>query len=321
MISPDVAAAVNDLERQGLLAKDQARLFRRIALGDLVSLHTFLQGLLFLGVLFVTSGVGLFFKDDLKNLSPATMAGIAGVAAFACLAWVLRTTPPFRRDAVAMPGFAFDALLNIGALVAAADLAYVEANFSPLGERWAWHLLIVSLFYAALAFRFDSRSLFTLSLSSFAAWRGVALTRFGQALLRPEATDDRIRLNVALCGIAFVALGQLLERRHFKAHFEPIAAHLGFYLVLQSIGWGIDESISRAGLVVAGMSLASYAWHGKRFVLFGMGILAAYIGLMVFVAEWVDGELSGLFLFATSSIALVVLLARVHRRFRWESAE
>jgi hypothetical protein len=41
-----------------------------------------------------------------------------------------------------------------------------------LGPYWPWHLLVVASAYAALAFRFDSKTLFSLALTSFAAWRG-----------------------------------------------------------------------------------------------------------------------------------------------------
>ena len=35
-------------------------------------------------------------------------------------------------------------------LLAAADLAYIEVQFTPLGPNWSWHLLIVALLTGSL---------------------------------------------------------------------------------------------------------------------------------------------------------------------------
>ncbi len=221
MISPDVAAAVTRLARDGVLAPEQARLFGRVARGELVSLSIAIQVLLYLGVVALTTGVGLLFKDQIANLGPITIAVGVGLVAALCLGWVARRSPSFSSTEIASPHFAFDYVLALGALLAAADLAFVEARFSPLGEQWPFHLLLVSAFYAALAFRFDSRTLFALSLTAFAAWRGVAATSLERAIFGLFNDTDALRLNTLVCGIAFVILGRELARRRVKAHFEP----------------------------------------------------------------------------------------------------
>jgi hypothetical protein len=325
VISPDVAAAVNRLEHDGVLAPEQARLFGRVARGELVSLSTAIHGLLYLGVVAVTSGVGLLFKDQIANLGPLTIAFSVGLAAILCLGWVARRSPPFTGAQIASPHFAFDYILALGALLAAADLAFVEARFSPLGDRWAYHLLLVSLGYAGLAFRFDSRTLFALALTTFAAWRGVAATSLERAVFGFFDDTDAVRLNALACGLAFVVLGRLLERRQVKAHFEPTAVHLGWLLILQTIAWGIDDGPTAAAhrlvLVAVGAGLAGLSWRGGRFALFVFGVLAAYLGVMVGVAKVVRSDTAILFLVGLSAILLLFGLAAIHRRFPKETEE
>lgn len=325
MISPDVAAAVARLSREGVLAPEQTRLFGRVARGELVSLSVAIHALLYLGVLALTTGAGLLFRTEIENLGPLTIALVVGVAAALCLAWVARRSPAFSRSEVASPHVAFDYVLGLGALLAAGDLAFVESRFSPLGATWPFHLLLVSLFYAALSLRFDSRTLFALSLTSFAAWRGVASTSVERALFGFFGDTDAVRLNALACGIAFVVLGRELKHRRFKAHFEPVAVHLGWLLVLQAIAWGIDNgpvaAQHRLALLAVGATLAWFSWRGGRFALFVFGILAAYLGLMVALADAVDDGTAILLLVGVSSIALVFGLASVHRRFPKEAEE
>ncbi len=324
MISPDVAAAVNRLEHDGVLAPEQARFFGRVARGELVSLSVAIHGLLYLGVVAVTTGVGLLFKDQIA-LGPLTIAFSVGLAAVLCLGWVARRSPPFTFAQIASPHFAFDYILALGALLAAADLAFVEAQFSALGDLWAYHLLMVSLGYAALAFRFDSRTLFALSLTTFAAWRGVASTSVERAIFGFFDETDAVRLNALGCGLSFVLLGRLLDRRQVKAHFESTAVHLGWLLILQAIAWGIDHGPTAAAhrlvLVAAGAGLAGLSWRGGRFALFVFGVLAAYLGIMVSVAKVVGRDSVILFLVGMSAILLLLGLAAIHRRFPKEAEE
>ncbi len=325
MISPDVAAAVTRLEREGALAPEQARLFGRVARGELVSLSVAIHSLLYLGVMALTTGVGLLFRNEIARLGPLTVALAVGIAAAICLSWVARSSPAFSAAEVVSTHFAFDYVLALGALLAAGDLAVVESQFSPLGAQWPFHLLLVSLFYLALSFRFDSRTMFALSLTSFAAWRGVASTSVERAIFGFFNDTEAVRLNALACGLAFAFLGRELARRRFKAHFEPAAAHLGWLLILQAIAWGIDSGpnagLHRIVLMGVGAGLAWFSWRGGRFALFVFGVLAAYLGLMVGLADAVDDSTAILFLVAVSSIALVFGLAAVHRRFPKEAEE
>ena len=62
------------------------------------------------------------------------------MASTACLAWVIRSAPPFSWGEVESPSVAFDYVLLLGLLLPASDLAYVEAQFTLLGPRWMHHL-------------------------------------------------------------------------------------------------------------------------------------------------------------------------------------
>ena len=222
-MNPDVAAAVDALVRDGTLTPEQARPFARVARRELVSVHGELRLLAYVGVLLVMGGVGMLLKDNLERIGPAAIASMLALAAAACLAWVQRRSPEFTWDEVKSPHLALDYVLLLGALLAGADLAYVEAQFTPLGEAWTWHLLIVSVFYGLLALRYDSRVLLSLALSTFAAWRGVSAGRLNHALWM--GSDDLVRVNAAACGLLYLAarLAAALARR--KAHFEPVLTH------------------------------------------------------------------------------------------------
>ncbi|MEO7416354.1 MAG: DUF2157 domain-containing protein, partial [Thermoanaerobaculia bacterium] len=315
-MNPDVANAIPKLVEAGALPPEGAPRLLRVARGELVSVHGELRALLYLGVLLVTGGVGLLVKENLDRIGPLAIAVALGLAAAVALVWVVRVAPPFSWREVPSPNLGFDYILLLGVLLAAADLAYVEVKFTPLGASWTWHLLIVAALTALAAFRFDSRVVFSLSLSSFAAWRGVSAARFGADLW--WQTENAVRWNSIGCGLLFVVLGFLLKRADRKAHFEPLAVTLGWLLILGGLGSGMWESASWAGwgialLLVSG-GLAAGAYRARRFPLFAFGIVAGYVALSRLALEGLRLETLGCFWFFLTPLMVIAGLILAQRR-------
>jgi len=320
-MNSDVAAAVERLAAAGTLSPKQAHLFSRIARRDLVSIHGELRLLLYAGVVTIMAGVSLLVKENLERIGPLAIASVLGLAAVACLAWVARRAAPFSWEEDRSPHLALDYLLLLGVLLLGADLTYVEAQFTPLGPAWPWHLLLMAVVMGALAVRYDSRLVFSLALSSFAAWRGVSVSRLGQTLWSSEPTA--LRINALACGVLFVLLGVALTRTDRKPHFEPVAVYSGWILILGSLLSGIDTRTSEGGLFTlfllgAGVGLAVLAAVHRRFPLFALGVLAAYCGVTAFAFRVVGphGEPLVLYWFFFTSLAMMGGLLVARRRMK-----
>ena len=319
MSNPEAAAAIPALVEAGLLPAEEAPRLLRVARGELVSVHQELRALLYAGVLLLTAGVGLLVKENLDRIGPLAIALALALAAAAALGWALRVAPPFSWQATPSPNLAFDYILLLGLLLAAADLGYCEARFGLLGDHAPLHLLIVAALAGAAAVRCDSRVAFSLALSSFAAWRGVSLARAGTAVL---TSAGEIRWNAIACGALFLVLGACLVQFRRKPHFEPVAVHLGCLLVLGALASGIFEG-GGAGpawavaLLLAGGALAAAGWKARRFPLFAYGFLATYAAVTRLLGGLgVLAQALGCLWFAGSSVAVVALLLVAHRQLK-----
>ena len=318
-MNPDLAKAIGDLVRRGVLPEDKAVRLRSIARGELVSLYPELRLLFYVGVLLSTAGIGILVKQNYENMGPAVIAAALGAAALGTLLWVARTASPFSWNETPAPYLAFDYLLLLGVLLAAADLAFMEVQFTPLGAHWPWHLLIVSLFMACLAVRYDSRTVFSLALSTFAAWRGLSVSILEKQLWR--ASEDIVRWNAIGCGIVFVLLGRYLTRCKRKSHFEPVSVHLGWLLILGALVSGGTEQGTEgiAYILVLGLTGSGLAWHSfrqHRFALFAFGVLAVYVSAGQLVLKYSLDFMESLFWFVVSSAGLTALLWKVQRKMR-----
>ena len=313
-MNPDVVLAIPALVESGALPPAAAPRLLRVARGELVSVHAELRALLYAGVLLLTGGVGLLVRQNLDRIGPVAIATVLGLAAAAALAWVARVAPPFSWQEVASPNLAFDYILLLGILLVAADLAYCEVQLGLPASHREWHLLIVAGLAGLAAFRFDSRVVFSLSLSTFAAWRGVALADAGTA--RAWDAAGAWRWNAIACGILFAGLGLGLAHWRRKAHFEPVAVHLGCLLALGGIAAGMDDPAWGAALLLAGAALAGVAYRTRRFPLFAYGVVAAYAGVTRLLAELFHDAALGCLWLAASSAMMIAGLLVVHRRMK-----
>jgi hypothetical protein len=316
-MNPDVAEAIAGLERAGTLVPEQARLFSRIARRELVSLHAELRLLAYAGVLLVMAGVGILVEQNLDRIGPLAIAAALALAALLCFGWVARHAPAFSWSEAGSPHLALDYVLLLGALLVGADLAYVEAKFTPLGSAWPWHLLAVSLLYVLLAFRYDSRVLFSLALSTFAAWRGVSTATLEHAYW--TSSENVVRANAAACGLLFLAAGSLLRARARKAHFEPVAAHLGWLLLLGAVGSALGTPAGwlwALVLLALAVAVAAVGRRQRRFSLIAMAVVAAYTGVSALVVRAAHGDTALFWWFAITPLVVVALLIAAHRRLQ-----
>jgi hypothetical protein len=320
-MSPETVAAIARLRDERILSDAQADAFGRAARGDLLSIRGELRLTLYAGVLLLTSGVGVFLKENHDRIGPAAIAALVGAAAAACLWYAARRTPPFTWGEARSTHVAADYLLLLSMLLFGADLAYAETQFRLLGPHWSWHLLIVSIVYLVAAYRFDSRAVLTLALTSFAAWRGVSVAmpldayRYGA-----EGSAGAVRLNAIAVGILFVAVGALSARARRKAHFEPVWVASGMILVFGAVVSGVFEGRGdwiawEAALVVLGLIALMLCWRLRRPLEFAIATAALYVGGLRLLGEALQ-EQGALLIIAAWSAAALVFLIRATRRLR-----
>jgi hypothetical protein len=320
-VNPDVVAAIEALRSKGTLSDAQADVLLPRARGELVSIQRELRSALYIGVLLATGGVGLFLKENHQRLGPAVVASLIGLAAAMCLFYAHRRFPPFSWNAASSPTLiGADYVLLLGVLLLGADLGYIETHFRWLGPNWPQHLLLVSLLYLVAAYRFDSRTVLSLALSTFAAWRGISASLPFSISGRPGEAGAVIRANALGCGVLFVTVGILSVHFRRKAHFEGVWTTLGMLLLFGGLLSGVFQTgtswplwETSLFLCAAGVILAAHRL--RRPLDFALGVLAAYLGSLRVLGEALSGSALA-FTIAISSLAVLAFLIYAQRRMR-----
>jgi hypothetical protein len=318
-LSPEVADAIGVLTEKGILSPGQSATLLRVARRDLVSVRFELRALLYAGVLLAVSGVGLFLKENQERIGPVAIASLLGAAAVACFLFVLRRSPPFSWSAYGESHVASDYLLLLAVLLVGSDLAYVESHFRFLGADWAYHLLVLSAIALVAAYRFDSRVVLSLGLSSFAAWRGLSTGLPLESHLSQRPGE--VRANALACGVLFLAAAFVSVRANRKAHFEAVFAAFGWLLLFGGLLSGVFQDgpgwpLWEFGTCGAAAALIAFAYRFRRLFDFTVGVIAGYLALL---RLWKAGGATSEVFFlgvAVSSLAVVVLLAATYRTMR-----
>jgi len=254
--------------------------------GQVFSVHAELRATLYAGVLLVMSGVGMILARHLEKIGPLGIVAAIALAAVACAVPALRA-----RRAGRMPGTAAEYLLLLGALLASADLAYAERQFTLLGPLWSWHLLLLAVVHAAIAYAFASRLVLAASLTALAGWFGVGGT-LGDALHVSHSTPELG--GRALACAALIVGWRYADHRarpgsRFTDVFDHFAANLAFW---GAIAWCLESPWLYAGLaLLAALAFASVrrglGTGRESFLVYGVVYTA--IGLGAAITPQLDG--------------------------------
>jgi hypothetical protein len=287
-VNPDVVRAITSLKAGDVLSAEQAAFFDRVARRGLVSVRFEIRTLLYVGVLLLTSGVGVLVALHQEEIGPLAIAAGIALAAAGSLIWVARRAAPFSWGEVPSPSVAFDYVLLLGLLLVAADLAYVEVEFTVLGPRWAYHLLIVGVVYLLAAYRWDSRTALGLALATLAAWRGLSVSLV-PAMIGPGVAAD-LRASAIALGALYVGAAVLSVRLARKPHFEEVFASTGLLLLLGGLLSGVlDDRQAWSAWLVAVLLTAggvmAVAFRLGRSLYFAVALVAAYLALVRLLFE------------------------------------
>ena len=290
------------------LARDRRAMF---------SVHAELRALLYAGVLLVMGGTGMILARNLERIGPLGLVLAIGLVAVACAVPALRAKRANRPLSVAA-----DYLLLLAALLVSADLAYAERQFTLLGPLWSWHLLLLAVIHAGIAYAFASPLVLAAALTALAGWFGLGST-LGDALHLSHSTPA-LGARALACA-ALIAAWRHADRRvrpdtPFADVFDHFAANLAFW---GAIAWCLEWPWLAAGLPLLAVFCLASVRRGLdtgREVFLVYGVVYGAIGLCAAVLPHLHGTTPSLgfalVVVCTAAAALWLLRRRLRESAR-----
>jgi len=295
----------------GVITEAQHVTLSEIVRRDRFSVFVELNAILYLGVISVVAGIGWTFRDYVANLGDATILAILSLLMIVSFGYCFLRGPAYSNDEVESPSFAFDYILYFACLVLSATLAFIETRFE-IFHAWEIHLLIASIVFGVLAYRFDNRLVLSLALSTLAGYLGLRLSIF-------DMRDDLVSALAIAYGSFLLGIGWLLYRLGIKRHFLDSYLHLGANAIFLATVYGSIDGANAYLYLGALLVLAAAAIYlgirYRRFAFVAYGTLYGYAGLSIRVLDVVDGTTQGLAYLAITGSMLVIALVVLARRF------
>jgi len=295
---------IDDATASRALARDR---------GEVFSLHQELRATMYAGVLLVMAGLGLVLGRNLERIGPLAIVLVIALAAAACGVPALRAKRAGRVLTVAG-----DYLLLLAVLLASTDLAYAERQFTLLGPLWSWHLLLLAVVHAAIAYTFASPLVLAASLTSLAGWFGVG-GMLGDALHLSYSTP-MLGARALACATAIAAWRYVDHRARpdtpFSNVFDHYAANLAFW---GAIAWCLEWPWLATGLpLLAALAYASVrrGLDTGREAFLVYGIVYAAIGTSAAIVPRLHGMTVSLGFVLIVVCAAAVTLWQLRRRLR-----
>jgi len=294
----------------GVINEEQHALLSSYVRHERFSIFVELSALLYLGVLSIIAGLTWTFRDYIDRLGDVAILSILLILMTVAFGYCFIKTRPYSNDEVESPTFAFDYVLYFACLVFSSTLAFIQTRFTVF-HGWDAHLLIASLVFGAIAYRFDNRFVLSLALSTLAGYLGLRFDLFD------GLEDDQLRIMAMLYGAFLLGIGWLLHRSRIKRHFFDVFLQLGANAILLANAHGTIDGSNLYLLVLLLLSGASIALglRYRRFAFVLYGTLYGYFGLTVRVLDLARSATFGLLWLVVTGTVVLLTLVVVARRF------
>ena len=276
---------------------------------DIVSVYSELRLLTWAGVMLLSWSAGLLIAKHLDDLGPLAIAGGIGLAAAASYAWAF-----WKREREA--SLIDDYVLLLGALLASADIGYIEHQYHLLGDSWQRHFLLLALLHGATAYVFRSRLVLSLAIASLATWLGIERRSAETVFNAPVETAVRSFVCAAIVIVWRVTDRRVRPGSTFTTLFDNAAVNLAFWGALMLTAHDETRWLGCAIAIVLAVATVIYArrTNTASFVIYAWvyGTIAVDIAICSAIHE----EVFVMFYLLISTIAAIAGLFISHARLR-----
>ncbi|UHG92507.1 DUF2157 domain-containing protein [Spirosoma oryzicola] len=287
------------------------------------SLHWELRSMLYIGILLLSSGLGLLVYDNFDQIGHGVLLGAMAIACLACFVFAWRYQPPWTTDQARNRSPFGDYALLMACLLFLTLEGYAQYQYSVFGTRYGLVTLLPALLFLPLAYRFDHRGVLGMALTALISWVGVTVRPL-ELYFKTNFFDRDTVFSAIGLAIVLIALAFGLERQRIKTHFTYtylaiagnllMVALLGGVFNFEALRWGFV-----VGLAAACITLDQYARRNQSFMFLLMSTVYGYIGVTYLFFHYVTprnwNDTLYYWYFILTGIALVAyLMSQVPKR-------
>lgn len=256
-----------------------------------MSLHWELRTILYLGVLLLTSGIGILIYKNIDTIGHQAILGLILICTASCFYYGYKQRLPYSNGIVKHPSPFFDYIILLGCLLFAVFIGYVQFQYTLFGLHYGIATLIPTIVFFSCAYFFDHKGLLSLGISGLAAWAGFTVTPM--QLLNDNDFSNKaiiftaIGLGLVLAGFAYYSELKNIKK-HFTSTYNQFSINLLCIATLAALFQFDLKIISFIGLLAICYYYFKYAVSKQSFLFLLLSIIYSYIGLSYLFFEMIS---------------------------------
>ena len=222
------------LHTEGQIDDNELLLIQEKSKQQLVSVHWDLRTMLYLGILLLSSGLGILIYKNIDSIGHVTVVAAIGILCTACFVYCIKKKLPYSNLQVPSPNLWYDYALLLGCLLMVTFVGYLQFQYHAFGMRWglATFIPMLGLFFSA--YYFDHKGVLSMAITSLGAWMGIAVQPEHLINMRWLGNEELVWSGITL-GLLLHLLSVLSLQFNIKAHFAFIYKNFGAHVLFVSL--------------------------------------------------------------------------------------
>lgn len=302
---------------------------------NLFSVYWELKVLLYLGVLLLSSGLGILIYKNIDTIGHEIIIGLVFALSAGCFYYCFKHGLPFSKLHIKTEGPLFDYVLLLGCLSFLTVIGYLQAEYTLFGNNYRLSTFIPMVVLFFMAYRFDHLGVLSMAITNLGIWLGVTVISFNFFSSKEGSTYGisvemgTLSYTYLALGLLLIGLGQLSAKFDFKKHFrftyQHFGVHMAFIALLSGYFSHFDDAIGMLwplALFVLASLLYFDALKHRSFYFILLVCLYTYVALSALVLKAFsnlkgDGLLyMALLYFIVSAFVLIRILINLNKKIK-----
>jgi hypothetical protein len=153
------------LHTEGFISEASLEKVKTYSRTPLFSVHYELKTILYLGVLLLSSGLGILIYKNIDTIGHQAVLFLIMLVSAGCFTYCIKTKRPFSSGKVEAPTPFFDYVLLMGCLTLITLVSYSQVQFTVFGERYGLAAFIPMIVLFFSAYYFDHIGVLTMAIT------------------------------------------------------------------------------------------------------------------------------------------------------------
>lgn len=317
----------NTLHAEGLISDESFEKVTQKPNQSLFHVHWEVKTLLYVGVLLLTTGLGLLIYENIDSIGHQVILLIIALICTGSFTYCFKNKLPFNPAKVKSPNSYFDYILLLASISMLTFVGYLQFQYHVFGTHYGLATLIPMLVLFFLAYYFDHLGILSMAIANLALWMGVSLAP-SDVFEFSNYDSETTLFTYLFLGFLLIAAALATQLLNFKSHFKFSYQHYGVHVAYIAMLAGYFlfydsplDIIWMLGLFAFSFFMYKDSIKSKSFYFLLLMVLYSYIAasslvVRMFIATDNESIISLILLyFIGSAIGLILLLINFNKKF------